>query len=105
MIVGETAARWVLGAMVVLMYGTVVYLVAIGFFTPIVLVVLLALPKARAAMAIFARPRPKERPEHWPKLAWPLYFVRVAFVHNRRFGMLLLVGLLGDLMARPIFSL
>ena len=104
-IIGETAARWVLGAMVVLMYGTVVYLVVIGFFTPVVLVVFLALPKARAAMAIFARPRPKERPEHWPKLAWPLYFVRMAFVHNRRFGLLLVLGLLGDVIVRAIFSL
>jgi len=99
-LMGERAARWVLGGMIVLMYATVLYLVAIGFLSPVVLVVALALPKARAALAEFAKPRPKERPEHWPKLAWPLYFVRLAFVHNRRFGLLLLLGLVGDVLVR-----
>ena len=89
--------------MVVLMYATVGYLVAIGFVTPVVLVVLLALPRARAALAIFAKPRPTERPESWPKLAWPLYFVRMAFTHNRRFGLLLLIGLVGDLAVHRLF--
>jgi 1,4-dihydroxy-2-naphthoate octaprenyltransferase len=99
---GERAARWVLGGMIVLMYATVVYLVVIGFLSPVVLVVALALPKARAALAEFAKPRPTERPEHWPKMAWPLYFVRLAFVHNRRFGLLLLLGLVGDVAVRAV---
>ena len=101
-IIGERAARWVLIAMLVLMYGSVAYLVLSGFFTPVVLVVALALPRARAALEIFARPRPTERPEHWPKLAWPLYFVRMAFVHNRRFGLLLLLGMVGDVAIRAV---
>jgi 1,4-dihydroxy-2-naphthoate octaprenyltransferase len=103
-IIGERAARWILGAMIVLMYATVAYLVVIGFLTPIVLVVALALPRARTALAAYTKPRPRERPEHWPQLAWPLYFVRLAFVHNRRFGLLLLVGLVGDLIVRVIQS-
>lgn len=101
-ILGERTSRWILGGMIVLMYATVVYLVVIGFLTPVVLVVALALPKARDALAMFAKPRPKERPESWPKLAWPLYFVRMAFAHNRRFGLLLLVGLIGDVAVRAI---
>ena len=103
-IIGERAARWILGAMIVLMYATVAYLVVIGFFTPVVLVVGLALPRARTALAAYAKPRPRERPADWPQLAWPLYFVRLAFVHNRRFGLLLLVGLVGDLVVRVILS-
>jgi len=99
-IMGETAARWTLVAMVALMYLTVLYLVLTGFLTPVVLVVALALPKARAALAIFTKPRPAERPESYPKLAWPLYFVRFAFVHNRRFGLLLLLGMVGDVVLR-----
>ena len=99
-LMGETAARWTLVTMVALMYLTVVYLVATGFLSPVVLVVALALPKARAALAIFTKPRPTERPEAYPKLAWPLYFVRVAFVHNRRFGLLLLLGMVGDVAVR-----
>src|SRR5882672_4859007 len=38
-IIGERAARWILGAMIVLMYATVAYLVLIGFLTPVVLIV------------------------------------------------------------------
>lgn len=95
-LLGGRTARWILGAMIVLMYATVVYLVVVGFLTPVVLVVALALPRARTALAAFAKPRPRERPASWPERAWPLYFVRLAFVHNRRFGLLLLVGLVGD---------
>src|SRR2546430_1041625 len=95
-LMGETAARWTLVAMVALMYLTVVYLVVTAALTPVVLIVALALPKARAALAIFTKPRPTERPPQWPERAWPLYFVRMAFVHNRRFGLLLLLGLVGD---------
>jgi hypothetical protein len=79
-----------------------VYLVVTGALTPVVLIVALALPKARAALAIFTKPRPTERPEQWPKLAWPLYFVRMAFVHNRRFGLLLLLGLVGDVALKTL---
>jgi 1,4-dihydroxy-2-naphthoate octaprenyltransferase len=99
-LVGERAARWILGAMIVLMYAIVVYLVAIGFVSPVVLVVVLALPRARAALALYAKPRPRERPEHWPTFVWPLYFVRVAFAHNRRFGLLFLGGLAADVVIR-----
>src|SRR5438876_1536750 len=101
-LVGESAARWMLGSMIVLMYAIVVYLVVIGFLSPVVLVVFLAIPKAQTALAMYARPRPKERPEQWPALAWPLYFVRVAFVHNRRFGLLFLVGLAADVALRLV---
>jgi len=99
-LVGERAARWMLGAMIVLMYAIVAFLVVIGFLGPVVLVVFLALPRARAALALYAKPRPTERPEHWPAVVWPLYFVRVAFAHNRRFGMLFLVGLAADVVLR-----
>ena|SRR5437762_1260363 len=101
-LVGERAARWILGAMIVLMYAIVVYLVAIGFVSPVVLVVFLALPRARAALALYAKPRPAERPEHWPAFVWPLYFVRVAFAHNRRFGVLFLGGLALDVAVRLV---
>ena len=102
-LLGERVARWILGAMIVLMYAIVVYLVVIGFVTPVVLVVFLALPKARAALELFAKPRPREKPEAWPAFVWPLYFVRMAFAHNRRFGMLFLGGLAADVAIRLLF--
>jgi len=53
---------------------------------------------------MYAKPRPRERPERWPALAWPLYFVRVAFVHTRRFGLLFLVGLAADVPIRLVLA-
>ena len=103
-IVGERTARAMLGAMIVLMYLTVAYFVVTGYFTPAVLVVVFALPRARTALVTFARPRPRERPAQWPALAWPLYFVRLAFVHNRRFGLLFVVGLALDLVVRSLIA-
>ena len=99
-LVGERVARCTLGAMIVLMYAIVVYLVVIGFVSPVVLVVFLAAPRARAALVLYAKQRPRERPEHWPAFVWPLYFVRAAFAHNRRFGMLFLGGLAADVVIR-----
>ena len=74
----------------------IAYFVLTGFFTPALLVIALAFPRLRAAIAAFAKPRPAERPAHYPELAWPLYLVHYAFLHNRRFGLLLLVGLVAD---------
>jgi 1,4-dihydroxy-2-naphthoate polyprenyltransferase len=95
-LVGERTARWILGTMIVLMYAIVVYLIVIGVVGPVMLVVFLAVPQARAALALYAKPRPRERPESWPAFVWPLYFVRMAFAHNRRFGFLFLGGLVVD---------
>ncbi len=103
-LIGERVSRWILGTMIVLMYATVVYLVAIGVVGPVVLIVFLALPRARTALGLFSRPRPTERPEHWPAVVWPLYFVRAAFAHNRRFGLLLLAGLAGDVALRLLLG-
>ena len=99
-IIGEPAARWTVIAMFVLQYAIVAYFVLTGFFTPALLVIALAFPRLRAAIAAFAKPRPAERPAHYPELAWPLYLVHYAFLHNRRFGLLLLVGLVADVAIR-----
>jgi 1,4-dihydroxy-2-naphthoate octaprenyltransferase len=101
-IVGETTARWIGIALILGQYVSLAYLVAIGFFSPVVLVVLLALPKLRDALGVYVAPRPRERPPAYPADAWPLWFVAYAFAHNRRFGLLLLVGLIADLAARSL---
>ena len=96
-IIGERSARWLAIAMMAGQYVSLAYLVAIGFFGPIVLIVLLALPTLRDAVKVYLRPRPVERPAAYPADAWPLWFVAYAFAHNRRFGLLFLVGLIADL--------
>jgi 1,4-dihydroxy-2-naphthoate octaprenyltransferase len=101
-IVGERAARWIGIALMIGMYMSLGALVVIGYFTPVVLIVLLALPKLRDALSIYVAPRPKARPDGYPADAWPLWFVAYAFAHNRRYGLLLLVGLVGDAVLRAM---
>ena len=95
-IIGERPARGILVAMIVLMYALVIYLIVVRLVGPALLIVFFAVPKARAALALYVRPRPRERPESWPAVVWPLYFVRMAFAHNRQYGLLFLGGLAVD---------
>jgi 1,4-dihydroxy-2-naphthoate octaprenyltransferase len=50
-----------------------------------------ALPTLVRAWRPFGEPRPAEPPRGFP--VWPLWFAAVAFVHTRRAGALLVVGL------------
>jgi 1,4-dihydroxy-2-naphthoate octaprenyltransferase len=101
-IMGERAARWLAIAMMAGQYVSLGYLVAIAFFSPVVLVVLFALPTLRDAVVVYLRPRPAARPAAYPADAWPLWYVAYAFAHNRRFGLLFLVGLIADLAVRAV---
>lgn len=101
-LVGERAARAVLALLLLAQYALVAYLVATRFFTPLLLVVFLASPRLRAALAVLRRPKPVERPEGYPESAWPIWFVGYAFVHNRRWGSLFLLGLVGEVVARQL---
>lgn len=94
-LLGERLARYVLIGLTALQYLSVFYLVAIGFFTPILLIVVFALPTFYQVFTeMYRSPKPDERPEDYPEDAWPLWFVASAFYHNRRFGLLYLLGLI-----------
>jgi len=100
-LLGERAARTLVVLMTGAQYLLVLYLVIIGFFTPVLLVVFLALPVFfNVFLAMYRHPKPSERPEEYPADAWPLWFVATAFAHNRRFGLLFLLGLLADALLR-----
>lgn len=102
-IIGERAARKSAIALVVIQYAVVVWLVAIGFFSPLVLIVLISLPLFfRTMLPMFSRPKPAERPADYPSDAWPLWFVGSAFVYTRRFGLLYISGLILDTVLRRI---
>jgi 1,4-dihydroxy-2-naphthoate polyprenyltransferase len=81
--------------MTLLQYAAVAYLVLTGFFTPLLLVVFLALPAFFRILPMFRQPKPAEKPADFPEV-WPNYFVAGAFFHNRRFGSLYLLGLILD---------
>lgn len=94
-IIGEAASRYSVMAMMALQYLLVIALVISGFFTPVMLVVLLALLPSRRVWQMFTRPKPEQPPAE-ARSAWPLWFVASAFYHNRIYGLLYLVGLIAD---------
>ncbi|MEW5938988.1 MAG: prenyltransferase [Chloroflexota bacterium] len=97
-VIGEKASRYAVLAMMIAPYLVTVYLVATKFFTPIMLIVLFAIPLFLKVYPVFLKPKPAERPEGQP--GWPLYFVGYAFYNNRRFGSLFMLGLLADVALR-----
>jgi 1,4-dihydroxy-2-naphthoate octaprenyltransferase len=81
--------------MTILQYLLVFYLVAIGFFTPVLLIVLFAVPTfLEVIWSTYRAPKPEDKPEDYPADSWPLWFVGFAFVHNRKFGLFFLLGLI-----------
>ncbi len=92
-VLGERLARFTVVGMLVLQYISVIYLTIIQFFTPVLLIVLLAIKSFMEVMPIFRQPKPDQKPPDFPDV-WPNYFVAAAFVHNRRFGILYLLGLI-----------
>lgn len=95
-LIGEKAGRYTILGMFIFQYLAVIYLVIIGFFTPVLLIVLLAAPTLVQILPMFRQPKPKERPEEFSAEVWPLWFVASAFLHNRRFGEWFLLGLILD---------
>jgi 1,4-dihydroxy-2-naphthoate octaprenyltransferase len=94
-LLGERASRYTVVGMLVLQYLAVIYLIITGFFTPVLLVVFLALGALWRILPMFRAPRPAEKPAHFPEV-WPNYFVAAAFYHNRQFGLLFMLGLIVD---------
>ena len=96
-IIGEKAARYTVLAMIVVQYLAVVYLVLVGYFSPFVLIVLIALYTIPRVYSVYKNPKPVQAPADYPPDTWPLWFSATSFYHNRSFGLLLLVGLLLNL--------
>jgi 1,4-dihydroxy-2-naphthoate octaprenyltransferase len=99
-LLGEKPSRYVALGMAVAQYLLVLYLVVTGFFSPVMLIVVLALYPFVYMVAAYTKPRPAERPEEYPADIWPLWFVAVAFWHTRNFGLLFVLGLLVDVVLR-----
>jgi len=102
--IGEKIARYAVIAMMVLPYLFTAYLVVTKFFTPVMAVVLLAIPALRESIPPLLKPKPESRPDGFPdgQGGWPLYFAPIAFRNNRSFGSLFMLGLLFDVALRLI---
>jgi len=96
---GEKSARYINIAVMILIYLVILYLVFVPrYFTPIMLVILLAVKRLALAISVHTKPRPQEPPEGFE--GWPAWFAAFAFYHNRALGGLLILGMLLDALIR-----
>jgi 1,4-dihydroxy-2-naphthoate octaprenyltransferase len=93
-LLGEKTARYAVLGMIGLMYLVVIWLVVSGYFSPVMLVVLLALSALRKVLPVYRLPRPVEKPADYDASIWPLWFSAVSFYHNRIYGILFLAGMI-----------
>jgi 1,4-dihydroxy-2-naphthoate polyprenyltransferase len=91
-ILGERRARLVAQALMIAFYPIVVGAAAVGWIGPWVALVVLGIPRLVQTLRQFSQPRPDSPPHSY--VGWPLWFVGGAFVHTRRAGALLILGLL-----------
>ena len=91
-ILGERRARLVARVLMIAFYPIVLGAVAVGWIGPWVGLVVLGLPRLASVLRTFSTPRPETPPHSY--VGWPLWFVGAAFVHTRRAGGLLVLGLL-----------
>lgn len=93
--IGERAARTINMAVLLLIYLVILYLIFVPrYFTPVMLLVMLAVRRLVVALGVLSKPRPESPPEGYP--AWPTWFSAFAFHHNRLFGGLFILGLIVD---------
>jgi 1,4-dihydroxy-2-naphthoate polyprenyltransferase len=90
-ILGEERARTATRGLMAGFYVAVAVDVAIGALPWPVLVVALGIPTLVKAWGPLSSPKPAAPPEGFP--IWPLWFAAIAFLHTRRAGLLLVVGL------------
>ena len=103
-LLGEKASRYAVLGMMILPYLIVAYLVVTRSFSPVLLIVLFALPRFKQVAPAFLAPKPEERPEGFPQGqgGWPLYFAPLAFLYNRSFGSLFILGVLADVVLHKL---
>jgi 1,4-dihydroxy-2-naphthoate octaprenyltransferase len=100
-VIGETASRYILIGMLVLQYLLTAYLVVTGFFTFVMLIVVVAIPTFVQIWPMMREPKPAEKPADYPDV-WPNYFVAGAFIHNRKFGVWFMLGLIVDTIIKAL---
>jgi 1,4-dihydroxy-2-naphthoate octaprenyltransferase len=104
-LIGEKAARFAVLAMMALPYLLVVVLISTHYFTPVLLLVFLAIPTFLKMYPQFLKPKPESRPEGFPdgQGGWPLYFAPQAFVNTRAFGTWFMVAMILEIIIRLVF--
>jgi 1,4-dihydroxy-2-naphthoate octaprenyltransferase len=93
-ILGESRARTVGQWLMIAFYPLTILSALIGLTGPWVLITVLGIPRLLTVLKVFDQPKPSAPPPGYPERGWPLWFVGYAFVHTRRAGGLLTLGLL-----------
>jgi 1,4-dihydroxy-2-naphthoate octaprenyltransferase len=102
-LVGESAARWINMSAIVLSYVITLYLIFVThFFTPVMLLIFVAIKPAQVALQRLSKPRPEAPPPGYP--IWPRWFSTVCFVHNRVFSNYFVLALIVDTLIRTFFQ-
>ena len=96
-VLGEQRARVLTRGLVIGFYASVVACVLGGALPWPALLVCGALPMMMRTLSQLREPRPDAPPPDFP--VWPLWFAAIAFVHTRRAGGLLVLGLAGAAVA------
>jgi 1,4-dihydroxy-2-naphthoate octaprenyltransferase len=99
-VLGESLSRRVTVVLSVLMYVSTAAL-AVWQAMWLLVLVLGAIPLLLLLVRIFRSPKPEQPPEGYR--GWPLWFVGIAFIHNRRFGMLFVAGLALQIAGEAVF--
>ena len=99
--VGQTFARYVNMASIIIAYVVVIYLVVTGYFSTFMLLVLFAAQRALYAVMVLSKPRPDGPPQGFESF-WPTWFSGFCFYHNRGFGGLFILGVLLDTLVRKL---
>jgi 1,4-dihydroxy-2-naphthoate octaprenyltransferase len=99
-LLGERNARYTTIGLLSGQYLLTGYLIASGYFSPLMALVVFALPGYLRAVKAHAYERPARRPKDFPDHIWPLWYSAFVFSHTRRFGILFLVGLILDVATR-----
>ena len=104
-LIGEKVARYSVLSMMILPYVIVLILIATRYFTPVMLLVFVAVPTLLKLYPQFLKPKPETRPEGFPEGegGWPLFFASQAFVNNRAFGLWFMLALIADVVVRLVF--
>ncbi len=76
-VIGDYASRLLDFFALFFIYGIIIFLIATKFYTPVMLIVLLAGKQLFYALAVLAKPKPEGPPEGYP--AWPIWFSGFTF--------------------------
>ena len=102
-IIGERNARFTALALMALQYLSIIYLVWIGYFTPAMLIIVVAVIALPTVVRMYLQPKPESMPEGFRQDVWPLWFSAAAFYHVRYYGAFFMLGLVLDILFRKLF--